>query len=349
MRLNSFAQVGLFSLAVAILVWRLTDLGDFPRILLVSLSIGWSVNLAFALAHERLDRWLGPWLAPVPVVALGLAAGLALGGMIVAGQPLYFFSQDFGTLALGLFFGITGFLIFGARERLRKTRQLLAAAELKQSRQEKLLAETELKLMQAQIEPHFLFNTLSNITQLIRSDPELAADTLENLTTLLRAALARTRSSASTLGQEVDFAAAYLAIQATRMQGRLRYRLDLPEELRDIPLPPLLLQPLLENAVIHGVEAEPAGGEIEFSARRTDDRLLLRVSDTGAGISESGPSSGTGLRNVRDRLRLRYGRTAALELTPASPQGVTALISIPLRTANGTKRAIAGGIGAGPS
>ena len=100
--------------------------------------------------------------------------------------------------------------------------------ELRQSRQEKLLAETELKLLQAQIEPHFLFNTLSNITQLVHNDPELAVDTLENLTTLLRASLARTRTEEATLGQEIDFASAYLAIQATRMQGRLRYEIDLP-------------------------------------------------------------------------------------------------------------------------
>ena len=330
-RLASFALVGLFSLAIAVLVWWLTaDFGSFPQILLVSLCIGWSVNLAFALAHERLSRRLGPWLAPAPVVAVGLAAGLLLAGTLVARQPLHFFSQDFGTWALGLFFGITGFLIFGARERLRETRKLLAEAELKQSQQEKLLAETELKLMQAQIEPHFLFNTLSNITQLIRSNPDLAESTLANLTTLLRGSLARTRSIDSTLGQEADFAEAYLAIQATRMQGRLRYQLIVPEALRDTPLPPLLIQPLLENAVIHGVEPEPKGGEILFRARQTDDELILDVSDTGAGVSESATLSGTGLRNVRDRLRLRYGSSASLDLTPSVPSGFHASVSIPL-------------------
>ena len=327
----SFVLVGLFSLAIAVLIWWLTeDFGGFPGILLVSLCIGWSVNLAFALAHERLNRWLGPWLAPAFVVAIGLTVGLLLAGMLVAGQPLHFFSQDFGTLALGLFFGITGFLIFGARERLRQIRKLLVEIELKRSQQERLLAETELKLMQAQIEPHFLFNTLSNITQLIRSSPDLAVSTLENLTTLLRGSLARARSSQSTLGQEVDFADAYLAIQATRMQGRLRYQLDLPEELRQISLSPLLIQPLLENAVIHGIETEPEGGEIAFTARRIGDELILRVSDTGVGVSENGTSSGTGLRNVRDRLRLRYGPDAVLTLKPVSPSGVDALISIPL-------------------
>lgn len=333
LRLTSFVLVGLFSLAIAVLVWWLADdAGSFPQILTVSLCIGWPVYLAFELAHERLSRWLGPWLAPVPVVALGLALGLPLAGALVAGQPLFFFSGDFGTLGLGLFFGITGFLIFGTRERLRETRELLAEAELKQSQQGKLLAESELKSMQAQIEPHFLFNTLSNITQLIRSNPDLAVSTLENLTTLLRGSLARTRSSESTLGQEIDFAEAYLAIQATRLQGRLRYEVELPEELRDVPLPPLLIQPLLENAVIHGVEPLPEGGDILLTARQFDDEVVLSVCDTGPGISEHGLSSGTGLRNVRERLRLRYGTDAELTLTATFPDGLLAEIFIPLAT-----------------
>lgn len=332
MRFLSFVHVGLFSLAIAVLVWWLTDLGSFLQILFVSLSIGWSINLACVLALERLSRLVGPWLASALAVALGLSLGLLLGGTFVTGQALYFFSQEFATMAIGLFFGITGFLIFGTRERLRKTRQLLAEAELKRSQQEKLLAETELKLLQAQIEPHFLFNTLSNITQLIRSDPDLAVCTLENLTTLLRGALARTRSSISTLGQEVDFARAYLAVQATRMQGRLRYRCDLPEEFRDFPLPPLLIQPLLENAVIHGIEPAPEGGGIDFTAGHDGDVLVLSVSDNGAGMREHGTSGGTGLRNVRDRLRLVYGPDATLELAPSSPRGVRARISIPLES-----------------
>ena len=338
-----FMQVGLFSVAIAVLVWLLTGVGEFLPILFVSLSIGWSINLAFVLMYNWLVSKIGHWLAPAPVVALGLAAGLFIGGALVGNHPLFFFSESFMTFGLALFFGATGSLIFTTREQLYQSSRQLAEFELRQSQQQQLLAETELKLLQAQIEPHFLFNTLSNITQLIRSEPELAVNTLENLTTLLRASLARTRSGESTLGQEIDFAGAYLAIQATRMQGRLRYELDLPEDLREIPLPPLLVQPLLENAVIHGIEAEPEGGEINFSARRIDDELILSVSDTGAGIGESGVGAGggSGLRNVRDRLQLRYGEGASLELTPASPRGVSAIISIPLQAARDTTEAFA--------
>ncbi|MXX06461.1 MAG: hypothetical protein F4Z71_06835 [Gammaproteobacteria bacterium] len=328
--ITRFLQVGLFSTAIAVLIWWLIEFGDFLPVLLVSLSIGWSVHLAFVLAHDWLSGRIGPWLAPIPIVALGLAAGLVIGGALVGNHPLYFFTQNFATLALALFFGITGSLIFYTRERLYRTSQKLAESELRQSQQQKLIAETELKLLQAQIEPHFLFNTLSNIAQLIPGNPELAGKTLDNLTTLLRASLTRTRTGETTLGQEIEFAAAYLAIQATRMQGRLRYEIDLPGELSDIPLPPLLVQPLLENAVTHGIEPLSAGGEVSFTARKIDDELILSVHDSGAGISETGVNGGTGLRNVRDRLRLRYGPKASLELTPANPRGVNAIINIPL-------------------
>ncbi len=262
-------------------------------------------------------------------------------GALVGNQPLLFFSGSFTTVALALFFGITGTLVFYTRERLHHTRRKLAESELRQSHQEQLLAETELKLLQAQIEPHFLFNTLSSISQLISSEPELAVRTLENLTTLLRASLARTRSGESTLGQEIDFGAAYLAIQATRLQERLTYQIDLPDALREIPLPPLLVQPLLENAVIHGIEVKPEGGKVIFSARQIENELVFSVSDSGAGINETASSGGTGLRNVRDRLRLRYGPGAFLELTPADPCGVKALITIPLISKPGDNAATA--------
>ena len=328
--LSGFLLVGAFSAAVAVLVWWLIDSGGFWAVLIISLSIGWSVNLAFVLLQGPLSRRIGPWAAPALIVALGLLAGLLIAGALVGNHPLFYFSGSFTTVVLALFFGITGTLVFYTRERLHHTRRQLSESELRQSRQEQLLAETELKLLQAQIEPHFLFNTLSNIAQLVPGNPELAVRTLENLTTLLRASLARTRSGESTLGQEIDFGASYLAIQATRLQGRLSYEIDLPDELWEIPLPPLLVQPLLENAVAHGVEVKPEGGKVVFSARRIDDELVLSVSDSGAGISETGAAGGSGLRNIRDRLRLRYGPKASLELTPANPRGVNALISIPL-------------------
>ena len=142
--LARFAQVGVFSSAIAALIWWLTEIGDFVPVLAVSLSIGWSILISFLLLRQWLSNRIGPWLAPVPIVAVGLAAGLTVGGTLVSNQPLFFFSQSFGTLGLGLFFGITGSLIFVTRERLRAAREQLAAAQLRESRQEQLLAETEL-------------------------------------------------------------------------------------------------------------------------------------------------------------------------------------------------------------
>ena len=330
--LTRLLQVGVFSFAIAVLVWWLIG-GSFSIALVISLSIGWSVHLAFELLHRRVREKIGIWLAPVPVVVIGLASGLLIAGLLVRSDPLYFFSRNYATAGLALFFGITGSLIFIGREQLYRTSRQLAETELRQSRQQKLLAETELKLLQAQIEPHFLFNTLSNITHLVGSKPQVAVAMLENLTTLLRATLAQTRSGESTLGQEMEFASAYIAIQSMRMGDRLSYTFNLPKELQDFPLPPLLVQPLLENAVLHGVEPQAEGGEVRFTARQTDDRLVLTVSDNGSGVSETGTAGGTGLGNIRDRLRLRYGQQATLNLMPADPRGVHAVISIPLQTA----------------
>lgn len=337
MRPIVFVQTGLFSAAVAVLAWWLADLGAFTEVLLISLCIGWSVALAVALLQGRLERSLGPWPASACVVALGLGVGLTVGGALVSGDPLYLFSRDQGALALGLFFAVNGFLAFRTRERLLQARRELDAAALKQARQDRLLAEAELKLLQARIEPHFLFNCLSGLTQLVRSDPDLAARFVENLSVLLRSALSRTRLGDGTLGPEADFARAYMEVQALRMQGRLRFRIDVPEGLRGIPCPPFLVQPLLENAVIHGIEPVPEGGEVAVTARRENGVLVLTVTDDGAGVQECGPPSGSGLRNVRERLRLRYGPSAALDLLPASPRGVITRISFPLEQETGCR------------
>ena len=137
---TGFLLTGAFSAAVALLVWWLLDSGGFWAVLIISLSIGWSVNLAFALLQGLLSRRIGPWAAPVLIVALGLMAGLLIAGALVGNHPLFYFSGSFTTVALALFFGITGTLVFYTRERLHHTRRQLAESELRQSRQEQLLA-----------------------------------------------------------------------------------------------------------------------------------------------------------------------------------------------------------------
>ena len=179
-----------------------------------------------------------------------------------------FYTEDYATLILGIFFSVIGFLVFATRTRLAQTEARLIAAEMESERQERLVTLTELKLLQAQIEPHFLFNTLSNIAGLIHKRPDDAEKTLVNLTRLLRSSLSRTRKTETTVAEEIDIARAYLEIHAIRMSDRLQYRITVDPTVSNAPLPPLLIQPLVENAITHGIDQLEQGGIINIDAQR---------------------------------------------------------------------------------
>jgi sensor histidine kinase YesM len=329
--IRTFGYTGLFCIAIGLGIWLIDD--DVS--LGVSFCIGWSINLAFVGLDRVLIPIFGPYLVPIPITAIGLAMGLLLAGSLVVGSPLFFFTGNYFTLSAGVFSGIVGFLIFSTRERFRQAQAELAQANAETARQERLVNETELKLLQAQIEPHFLFNTLSNIASLIHKDPDTAEKTLLNLTTLLRATLDRTRSQITTLRQELQIAVAYLDIQATRMHGRLTYAIDEYQtpglDMGDLALPPLIVQPLIENAVKHGIEPKEAGGHINVRVTKNDTTLTIAVEDNGQGIPATGAvrDDRTGLQNVRDRLSALYD-SAALTIIEPPGGGVHAVISIPL-------------------
>jgi signal transduction histidine kinase len=197
---------------------------------------------------------------------------------------------------------------------------------------EALQSETaaKLQLLQAQIEPHFLFNTLANAQSVIESDPKTAKSILEHLNQYLRVSLGRTRRSSATLADEVALVSALLAIAALRLGDRLRYSIALPAELEAAQLPPLLLQPLVENALQHGIEPAVSGGEIRVDARQDGNSLCLRVTDTGVGMN-LGAAEGVGLANVRGRLASLYADGGRLAIYAHEPHGVIAEIRLPLR------------------
>ena len=279
--IRTLAYTGLFCTGIGVTNWFIDSDVAFWGSLAVSFCIGWSINLAFFLLGRVLSTVFGPYLAPVPITAIGLAMGLLLASSLVAGSPLFFFTESYFTLAAGVFFGRIGFLLFSTRDRLQQAQMELAEANTETARQERLVTETDLELLQAQIEPHFLFNTLSNIANLIHKDPDTAEQTLLNLTTLLRATLDRTRSQTTTLRQELQIAVAYLEIQATRMHGRLTYSIDEALDLDELTLPPLIIQPLIENAVKHGIEPKEAGGHINIRVTKNDNKLVIVVEDNG--------------------------------------------------------------------
>jgi sensor histidine kinase YesM len=337
---NSWGSMGyttVFCLAIGLLLWVLNVSESLLLVMAISLSIGLSINLSFILAQEKLNQFLSPYLAAVPITALGLAFGLAISGLLVAGTPTFFFQDNYATLIIGVFFAVVGSAIFVVRNQLLAAQAQLAEAEMQQHAQEKLLLETELKLLQAQIEPHFLFNTLSNVVGLIHKNPQAAEETLLDLTTLLRSSLQRTRDSTVTLDQELAIVEAYLKIQSIRMQDRLHYEFipaeivqagsDLHQQMKSHALPPLLLQPLVENAVKHGIDPSEAGGSVTISVATKDKQLQIIVADTGVGMSSSA-QAGTGLDNVRQRLRALYGDRASLSVTENKPSGVVVELNI---------------------
>jgi LytS/YehU family sensor histidine kinase len=209
--------------------------------------------------------------------------------------------------------------------------------ELREQEIENLATEAELRALRAQINPHFLFNALTTIGYLIQTAPDRALDTLMRLTALLRGVL-RSEGEFTTLGRELDIVESYLDIERARFEDRLRVRIDVPQALKKIRVPPLLLQPLVENAVKHGIAPVKDGGEVVVSARlqstdRGETRLVLTVRDTGAGTTpinlERRQRGGVGLRNVERRLACQYGAASSLTVRTAPGDGTTVTIFLP--------------------
>jgi len=198
------------------------------------------------------------------------------------------------------------------------------------------MTEARLHVLQAQIEPHFLFNTLANVRRLYDKDHAGGAAMLGNLMRYLEIALPRMRDNESTLGREMGLVEAYLRIQQIRMGKRLAFRVDTPVHLRACAVPPMMLLTLVENAVKHGLDPSPEGGLIRVVGRSDGDRLLLSVVDTGVGFAP-GSGAGTGLANIRARLAAQFGDRASLELENNDPSGVTSKIAIPLAAAATTR------------
>jgi hypothetical protein len=208
-------------------------------------------------------------------------------------------------------------------------------AEVAQTVTEKELTSAKLSLLHAQVEPHFLYNTLASAQYLTRTDAGLADKMLGNLITYLRYSLPRTDSSASTLGEEVERARAYLEILKIRMGPRLDLQIDVPKHLLSLPFPAMMLQTLVENSIKHGLEPRTSGGTVWILATEAEQRVAVTVADDGQGFNDQTNGTGIGLRNVRERLRLAYGGEASLSVVANFPSGVAATITLPAADAAG--------------
>jgi sensor histidine kinase YesM len=311
------------------------DVGKPLRItLIISYSIGICIHLAivstlFSIKPKGKET---VWVIVVLGAVLGNIVGLSLGVFLadtLLGSDIGFQQATFlKNATYGVVFGAAISFFFWSRGRLSTTKVQIQEEKIKRISSEKAAMEAHLRLLQAQIEPHFLFNTLSNIYSLMDSDPARAKAMLLDLNHYLRNTLKQTREEETTLGREMEVVSAYLKIFKIRLGDRLQYSVALPQALDKVPFPPMLLQPLVENAVIHGIEPSENGGRITIRAQQTNGMLRVEVTDTGNGFSGS-PGSGVGITNVRERLQLLFGKGACLSLNENQPRGVTAVIEIP--------------------
>jgi LytS/YehU family sensor histidine kinase len=203
-------------------------------------------------------------------------------------------------------------------------------ARLSGQQLEKEVLEARLRLMEAQIEPHFLFNTLANLQRLFETQPESASRLLDNLKVYLRAALPQMRQSSSTLEREADFARAYLEVLQARMGSRLAFSIEVPAHLSRQPFPPMMLVTLVENSVKHGLDPSASGGRIRIGAHERGPHLVVEVTDTGVGLPRGSTGSGVGLSNIRARLSAVFAEAAELSLRENEPTGVVAAILVPM-------------------
>jgi signal transduction histidine kinase len=203
---------------------------------------------------------------------------------------------------------------------------------------EKELAVARLKLLHAQVEPHFLYNTLGSAKYLVRSDPEGAERIIDNLILYLRHSLPRLDDETTTLGEELTRVRAYLDIMQIRMGARLRTEVSVPEALLAVPFPSMMMQTLVENAIKHGLEPKTGGGTIWIMVADKADKVTITVADDGIGLGPQAAGGGVGLRNLRERLRLAYGAAAAFDIASNFPAGVAATITVPKALADEGRR-----------
>jgi LytS/YehU family sensor histidine kinase len=330
--LSLLITIAISALIATLIAMMSTGLQYYAQQLKSSICIGLSiwgiVQVAMWVTRERLPLWL---MFPVAIplgVLLGDKIAAALGSEDFISIFLHDPHRQWQSMGATLLFAssATGFIMLFAlaanyRAELETERRRMAEIQRSQ-------AVSELALLQAQIEPHFLFNTLAHVLSTVEREPGIAKDMLEHLTRYLRGTLRRSRQSQHRLGEELQLISALLAIAAMRLGARLRYQISVEPSLQELLLPPLLLQPLVENAIKHGIEPSLDGGEIRIEATREGEDLVLRVADTGNGLAEAAPE-GVGLSNVRARLASLYGTRGRLVLYTHPSQGVIAELRLP--------------------
>jgi Histidine kinase len=335
------ASALVWAVAAALLFILVPGLDSFPRLLVFSECVGLTMVACVVLLQRQRrlaglaagTRWLVTGVIAIPT-------GYLLGHQIaflLLGEPLRLVGPQHISLVPMLFTLLVG----GLGLRHFATREQLAREAAARAEAQRLAVEAQLRLLRAQLEPHMLFNTLANLRGLLREDAGRAEAMIDSLIVYLRGTLAASDTESVPLGREFAQLRAYLEIMALRMGPRLSFRLELPAALEGSPVPPMLLQPLVENAIRHGLEPKVGRGHIEVTACATGAGIEIRVDDDGLGLplpdadaakadAAARPgSSSYGLRHVRERLQAVYGPAARLDLERRQPAGVRCVVFLP--------------------
>jgi sensor histidine kinase YesM len=329
----------LYTIILSILIAWFLNITVFKGFFFINLVMSLSFGLSICTMIMVL-LWLfkpGKTASFVLLLFMGLSGGTLMGlilGPFLLKQMFSIVIMDqrkdvFQSIILSMTFGIVASYFFYSQARFKVGREEIQQERIQRLSKEKEALEANLRLLQAQIEPHFLFNTLSNILSLIDTDSAKSKSMLMDLIQYLRTSLSRTRHDLIVLDQEMDLIRAYLNILKIRMGERLHFTIEIPKALGDHPFPPMLIQPLVENAVKHGLDPKIEGGEILIKTREKEGFIRIEVSDDGAGF-RSDFKGGVGLTNVRERLKLLYGEKGRLIIEENQPRGVRAVIEVPI-------------------
>jgi sensor histidine kinase YesM len=317
--------------AVSIVVWFFRN--TFLDLMVSALCVGYTSMVLFTVAGNLRESRFTRQTRQVMGVVAGSFLGTVLAGLVKGRDLTQMFTERLAgvsiTMGLGIGVGCAVVAAYVMREKSARDEARLHRAEAERQQLEKNVLEAKLQLMQAQVEPHFLFNTLANVQHLVETDAPAASRMLDSLIQYLRAALPQMREASTNLGREVDMARAFLEIHRVRMGSRLEYTIDVPAQFRAVPFPPMMLISLVENALKHGIDPCCECGSITVRAMQLDRMLRVSVTDTGEGIVPK-KGGGVGLSNIRERLKALHGSAARLMLEENQPRGVVASIEVPI-------------------
>ena len=325
----------LFCLFVAVVTFTIWGSSWYVHVI-ISLGFGYSALICSYLLKRffpAIDSTIEIMTSLIGSIILGsINAWILLEGLIGGSQ-----TGLLPVIMLGALFSAICFYYLYNREQKILADIKLAEAQRKQTEQEKMLILSQLRQMQSQIEPHFLFNTLANISALMDQDVQKARMMLDKLTELLRTTLANSRQSTTEIKNEIRLIQAYLAIQKVRLDERLNYYIDFDATLNNIFIPPMLVQPLIENAIKHGIEPKRAGGTIWLSIQKIQNQLSIQVKDDGIGIQASqhgqqqNQGHGIALNNIKQRVRALYENLGSVSITQPENGGFCVTILIPVQ------------------